>query len=152
MRWHEDRNILQADHESKCVGLFTSCSARTVVLIQWLCIFFVLKPTHCQERLCQFWLNTFFIAQRTKTGEEDECAIFGEDKQYIVSLCKPELDKINKDKKHKIVPKDFKVLACVNRKPIPFFYRKHKPRNIRLSVSHLGLKRGAIQEARQNPV
>ena len=62
-----------------------------------------------QERLCQFWLNTFFIAQRTKTGEEDDCSIFGEEKQYIVSLSKPELDKINKDKKHKLVPKDFKV-------------------------------------------
>jgi len=62
-----------------------------------------------KERLCQFWLNTFFIAQRTKTGEDEDCAIFGEEKQYIVSLSKPETDKINKDKKHKIVPRDFKI-------------------------------------------
>ena len=59
--------------------------------------------------MCQFWLNSFFIAQRTKTAEEDLGNIFGEDGSYIVKLSKTELDKINKDKKDKIAPKDFEV-------------------------------------------
>jgi len=63
-----------------------------------------------KERLCIFWLNTFFIAQRTRTGEEDDCVIGGADENsFVVTLSKLELDKLNKDGKHKIAPKDFKL-------------------------------------------
>ena len=103
----------------RVVHVYFTCSARLLLLAPYHmyrfepCIskenFNTIEHTTSQERLCQFWLNTFFIAQRTKTGEEDDCSILGEEKQYIVSLSKPELDKINKDKKHKLVPKDFKV-------------------------------------------
>eukprot|EP00116_Pleurobrachia_bachei_P002963 sb/3463225/ len=77
------------------------------------------RRTYCKERLCQFWLNLFFVRLRTKTGEEDSCAIGGSGNEYVVTLTKPELDKINKDKRDKIVPKDFKVeiyfSECSNR-------------------------------------
>lgn len=66
-----------------------------------------------------FWFNTFFVKAGYTPDKPDgggERNIVGEDRRTdgfeyrTFTLSKEDLDKVNKDKKHKVYPPDFKVL------------------------------------------
>lgn len=75
------------------------------------CVFFFFS---IQERMFQFWFNTFFVSQAAVTKEiyEDEPTLqifeVDSDLRYF-DVGKPDLDKAHKDDREKIYPSNFKV-------------------------------------------
>ena len=77
-------------------------------------LLFVMLPFLEQERMFQFWFNTFFISQQATDVElyEDEPTL--RTVKLDTDLCyfdvgKEDLDKAHKDVKEKIYNRDFKV-------------------------------------------
>lgn len=63
--------------------------------------------------MCVFWFNTFFLKHGVTLDHPEGGGIIeksnGKDEVRYYELHKKELDKANKDKKHKFFPENFKV-------------------------------------------
>ena len=76
-----------------------------------------MHPSFLQERMFQFWFNTFFVSKAAETVklEEDEptlnTLVLDPDTRYF-DIGKDHLDKAHKDLKEKIYPAEFKV-SCI---------------------------------------
>ncbi|XP_057297708.1 phosphatidylinositol 3,4,5-trisphosphate 3-phosphatase and dual-specificity protein phosphatase PTEN-like isoform X2 [Hydractinia symbiolongicarpus] len=71
------------------------------------------KSKSYEERMCVFWFNTFFLKHGVTLDHPEGGGIIekskGTDEVRYYELHKKELDKANKDKKHKFFPENFKI-------------------------------------------
>lgn len=71
------------------------------------------KDRFKKERMCVFWFNTFFLKHGVTLDHPEGGGIIeksnGKDEVRYYELHKKELDKANKDKKHKFFPENFKI-------------------------------------------